>query len=171
VKLLNRTPIPDDILETLLVKAGRAVGAKTTNTVVQVNRCIHGTSGIAYNCTWVRWGASKRRLKCDGAFRITLPLPAGPKARTWYHLLDPLDAAVRFFEVARHEWGHIRDYQNPNRTWSIPTRRRLPHDRRPVEIRADNYVFDADEHKHGAEWAIEEIVALAVELEKRYVTH
>lgn len=187
MKLLNNTPIPDAILEPLLRKAGRAVGARTQRVVVQVNRATsHVTScGMAYSATWVRWkGGSNRKLTTDkGAFKISLPLRSPterPHIKKYRDLrYDPLTVAQRFFAVARHEWGHIREYQTGD-YWRLPNskrhpvmdlsgrvqkaKRRIPHDARPEEIRVENYAWDADEKGKDKDWAAEEIQALAIAL-------
>jgi hypothetical protein len=165
MKLLNYTKIPDAILEPLLLRAGRAVGARTAGVVVKVNpayRCT-GSSGMAYACAWVRWKrGSECRLTTDGgAFRISLPIR-----------YDPLKAAQNFFRTARHEWGHIRDYQTRD-YWTLGNSRirrlgsrRPPHDSRPEEIRAYNYADEADDKDRGERWAQEEILNLAIALEQ-----
>jgi hypothetical protein len=182
MKLLNNTPIPDAILIALLVRAGRTVGAKTTDVVVQINRSHWYLSPIratAYDAGWVRWGGgSGRKLSCDEAFRISLPLlnligETDPSVieHKWCNY-DALTIAQRFYEVARHEFGHIRDYQQGGRyflRWSKcgNNNRRPRHDSRPEEIRAENYAYDADRAGRNANAAVEEIVALGVVLEER----
>ncbi len=36
MKLYNKTKYPDELLESLLVQAGKAVGARTTGTIIKV---------------------------------------------------------------------------------------------------------------------------------------
>lgn len=196
MKLLNNTPVPDEILERLLTKAGRSVGARTSGVVVQVNRgnsSSSGCRGTAYCCSSVKWRTGNKRRKyaykdephpeggvrrkCivlnaprwistdGGAFKISLPIA---KTSPRY---DGLVTAENFMYVARHEWGHIRDYQNGGKwrlPWSRPKpgkTRRAAHDDRPEEIRADRYVRHSDEARKGRNWAYEEVMDLALFLE------
>jgi len=205
MKLLNNTQIPNEVLEPLLTLAGRSVGARTSNVVVQVNRgdaWTDGCRGMAYECVWVRWTnkvqkrryktktrilsngvkysyrilqTHKRKIHTDGgAFKISLPvIPASchKKGRVGPMYYDGLHIAENFMYVARHEWGHIRDYQNGGRyslSWSRPKpgqTRRAIHDRRPEEWRAENYIYDSDLRRKNKNWAYEEIMALALYLE------
>lgn len=57
----------------------------------------------------------------------------------------PLDAARQFFETAIHEFAHIRDFQQnaPFVYYAPGSDRKLPHRKRPHEIRAENAVYDA----------------------------
>ena len=146
MRLLNRTPLPDSALYDLLVKAGRSVSASTTGVVVQVNpsyRAFNRASGMAYRCDSVGWGRSKRWLSTSGgAFRISLPLLYLKHSD---RNTDLVSVAESFLQVARHEWGHIRDYQNKlESSRRGPGGRRPPHDSRPEEIRAENYIYDSD---------------------------
>jgi hypothetical protein len=105
MKLLNNTKIPKTALETILVAAGRSVNAKTSGVVVQVNPSRYRMSGMAYECWQVRWKPLKRWTTTNsGEFKISIPKEG-----------DPLDLAERFFHVAQHEFGHIRDYQHGGR--------------------------------------------------------
>lgn len=174
MKLLNNTPVPDAVLEAVLIKAGRAVGAKTTAVVVQVNRGTRHCHGIACECNWVRWKGARKLVTECGAFRLALPIldlsreknphVAEHKRKNW----DPLIVAESFFRIARHEWGHIRDFQARDR-WRLAFSRgsrRPQHDRRPEEIRTENYADDADRRGRGVAWASEEILALGIALER-----
>ncbi len=174
MKLLNNTKIPDDLLEAVLLRAGRSVRARTSNVVVQVNpayRCL-ASRGMTHGCFRVRWQRGSRRwmITDGGAFRISLVVPS--LHSEWrIKRYDPLTAAESFFRVARHEWGHIHDYQ-AKEFWRVSFSReqggrRPPHDARPEEIRTENYANEADEKDRGAQWAQEEILALAVALEER----
>ena len=145
MKLYNKTSIPDAILSALLIKAGRSVGAATSNVVVDVGRGLNmWSSGEAHECcaTW----RNGRYVDTDGGwFKIILPL--GGTTRPDY---DPLEVAQSFLRVARHEWGHIRDFQHGGRRVMEFARagrsgRRAAHDSRPEEIRANDYVWDSDQ--------------------------
>jgi hypothetical protein len=138
MKLYNRTKLPDELLAPLLVAAGRSVGARTEHVSVTVNRALHTVRGTAHECSQLQVG--QRWVKTDGGyFRISLPFhPSG----------DALRTVQVFLWVARHEWGHIRDYQAGGRgrlEWSKRTNGRRPvHESRPEEIRANNYIYDSD---------------------------
>ena len=101
MKLYNKTKYPDELLESLLVEAGKAVKARTSNVIVIAtsakqgyNRC----SGVAQRADWVmRWALSSRAYKkgtgkyrsgelkegmveTDGGYyKITLPYPFIPE--------------------------------------------------------------------------------------------
>jgi hypothetical protein len=57
---------------------------------------------------------------------------------------DAVDLAQRVWAVLIHELGHIRDYRNgaPFQYYRNGAKRRMAHDTRPQERRADNYVRD-----------------------------
>ena len=164
MKLYNRTKIPDSILTSLLVKAGKAVGARTSKVVVQVNETYRG-GGYAIECGSVRWAKSKKRktnrwVDTDGgAIRISLPV------RNKFY--DRLSLVERFFNTAMHEWGHIKDYQDGGKYFSRGRKRRPKWADRPEEIRACAYVEQAkaeDVHDKCAD----EILNFAVEVESIY---
>ena len=189
MKLLNNTKVPDDILERVLTKAGRAVSARTTRVVVQVNstKTRLYSRGTAIACDWVRWyDGTKykwnkksgkiikrpRRLDTDGgAFKITLPIPVLISRFVDSKTLNELDFAQRFYDVARHEWGHIKDYQKLMRgkrlAWSSirAGHRRVKHGDRPEEVRAYNYVYESNLDKRDENWAYEEITNLGIAIE------
>jgi len=159
MKLYNRTRIPDKVLRDLLVKAGRSVGARTSNMAVSVNptRRYGVGGGCAYNYDLLR--VHGRWIKVDGYFKISL----GEKTS------DPLLAAQAFLHIARHEFGHIRDYQIGIQEFSRrgPGGRRPLHDSRPEEIRANNYIYDSDQRlRNKPGYFDDEVLALAIEIEK-----
>jgi len=149
LKLYNKTKLSDFVLEPLLVAAGRAVGTKTSGVVVKVTQGRNaGVSGMAHLASFVNTWHLKRiskwkseRVTTDGGwFRITIPW----SRPGW----DSLAVAQSLFEVAMHEWVHIRDYQTGGK-WAMPFAsrgqggRRARHDSRPEELRAINAVDDA----------------------------
>lgn len=126
MKIINKTRCP---LDALLKSAARAVGV-VDNIAVKVTQG-RGTriSGVAINST---------------PMQVKLVLPK--------RAIDPLSTAMTFWRVVAHEFGHILDYQAMRRgeernmsgyahDWS---RRQMPHDQRPCEIRADQYARDAE---------------------------
>jgi hypothetical protein len=121
MKLFNRTKLPNKILSDVLVAAGRSVGARTARVVIQVNPAKYGLGGCAYRSIGVVM--NKRKYSTDGGwFKIAVPLYV---------------SANEFFEVAQHEWVHIKDYQEFNPDFSHRCNGRRPrHDDRPEEIRA-----------------------------------
>ena len=158
MKLINNTRIPDEVLTAVLSAAARALHKRlrTGGVVVQVtyHQGISGSSGVAYRATQVRWGRGNRWIKTDGgAFRVRLPRRPYDYVRT----------ATNFFETARHEWGHIHDYQVGGLYFSRG-RRRPAHDHRPEERRVDQYIARAHT---GPDDYYDEIMQLAIEIEKQ----
>lgn len=165
MKLYNRSKIADSVLQDLLIKAGRSIGANTQNVVVQVNpscqnRWLH-IRGMAYECDSVLIG--KRFVATDGGwFKISLPI---------LRITDPITIAESFLQVARHEWGHILDYQNGGRDTlefshrSYSSGRRPKHDSRPEELRAENYIYDSDK-RISKNYFDDVILNLAIEIER-----
>jgi len=149
VKLYNRTKCPDRILRPLLVAAGRAVGAKTSEVVVKVGQSrLPRATGLATPAFRVRLGFlrgkpmerwDERWVMTEGGYiRLTLP---GCNGSAYAVAL-----AQSFYEVALHEWGHIRDLQADIESlpWSGWNGERRPRwGERPEEIRACNYVDEA----------------------------
>jgi len=176
MKLYNHTKYPDAVLESLLVKAGKAVGARTTGVVVIVNQGRQfGASipGCAYRATSVRPNLRMKRdqnylinirwVKTDGGY-FTIVAP---------HWNRPaLEAVQNFYATAVHEWGHIKDFQRKDLPeWSRrdSSGRRPRWEDRPEEIRANEYRDSARSQGKGenGSYAYEEIVGLALALEER----
>jgi len=137
-----------------------------------VNTSVRQPDGSSKYVTIVK--NKPNRISTDGgAFKISLPvIPASchKDGRTGPMCYNGLRIAENFMYVARHEWGHIRDYQDGGRyrlAWSRPKAggRRAIHDRRPEEWRAENYIYDSDLRRKNKNWAYEEIMALALYLE------
>lgn len=151
MKLYNRTKIPDELLYPLLVAAGRSVGARTAKVVVKITgtRFSSACRGKASNYTSVRRGfltgcsRHKQRISCDGFFRLVIP------TKPIWSDNDALQIAQRVYEIAQHEFGHVRDYQStlPDLAWSHQRsyRRRPRWADRPEEKRAMKYVQAASE--------------------------
>ena len=167
MKLINKTKVPNEVLENLLVSAGRSVGARTSGVVVRVcyGQPLSPVHGRATECYKVRW-SGRWQLTDGGGFKMTLPTL---RTKKWLGITtyDPTNVAQEFYKIAQHEWGHIKDFQNGGRrTMEFSSGRRRPsHDTRPEEVRAENYVYEAEE-KFGKERGYNEIMALAIELEK-----
>lgn len=165
MKLYNKSRLSDELLEPLLIAAGRAVGARTAGVVVKVTQGKHrGVSGEANHASFLyAWhlyrGGGRRRVMTDGGwFRIVMP----ESGAGW----DSLALAEDFFKVAMHEWKHVADYQDGGR-WRLPwasrgsNGRRPLHDRRPEELRAINAVDEAVD-KGAVRKNQDAIIALAI---------
>jgi hypothetical protein len=160
--LLNRTAIDDKIVERLLLKAAKAIGARTEGAVARISSGSRGGAGRAWNVSFIGDRTTGKRYQTPDGF---IEISVGVKG-------DPLKAAEEFFETARHEFGHLRDFQTPG-FYSRPDSDRLKKNgkrpawgTRPEEIRAENYVYDADKKKRGAAWAYEQILAVAIAIEE-----
>jgi hypothetical protein len=90
-----------------------------------------------------------RCIETDGGyFTISLPQISPSAMRTWQ--TDPLARAENFFQVAVHEWGHIRDYQHGGAyrmAWAKRgnNARRMRWADRPEEKRAIRYTTEGNE--------------------------
>lgn len=148
MKLYNRTKVPDCLLARLLRLAGRKVKARTAGVVVKVTqgRRDGKRGGFASSGNWVSRGRltscrtageSRQRIKTDRGW-IALTLGKLYPGR----LSANRSTVVGFYELAAHEWAHIRDYQTHGlcrRAWSgkAGAVRRQNWCDRPEEARAD----------------------------------
>lgn len=158
MKLYNKTKYPDALLENLLVEAGKAVGARTSNVIFVVTNSKPGynhTKGIAQRADCVRRFALSTRaytktsnrtelvkgyVDTDGGWvRLTIPYPFIPKwikesdiypAWSKAHCFDGLSIAESIFRVATHEWQHIRQYQERKFNFRDSRERAKRHDNR-----------------------------------------
>ena len=179
MKLYNKTKCPDAILEPLLVRAGRQIGVRTGGVIVKVTAGRSAACrGQAFECSWVyvwhlrnlKSRRNGRAIETDcGYFALSLPAPlvlGGASS-------DALKCAETFSSVARHEWGHIKDYQHGGTErldWSKKTAagRCAPHDLRPEEKRANRYSREAAEKIEAGklQTADDDILALAIWMEE-----
>ena len=193
MKLYNKTKLPDAPLSALLIAAGKAVGCRTGSVVVKVTSSRHGSAmaGCArqgfvvysWHLSGCRRGSRSlgRSIGTDGGWiHLTIPVSLASwvlrfdKAREIEAKRDLLARAESFFNLAMHEWTHVRDWQRmaagERLTWAsrydTPSgTRRIAHNARPEEQRAECAVGIA--LKGGAvERAQEEIIALAVAWEE-----
>ena len=138
MKLYNKTKYPNDLLENLLVEAGKSVGARTSNVIVKATSAkqgYHHSYGTAHRADYVyEWFLSsraykknstelkKRMISTDGGYyTITIPNPFIPQwvkdsdiYPHWLeaHCYDGISLVESIFRVACHEWRHIKQYQD-----------------------------------------------------------
>ena len=169
MRLYNKSIFPDEILRDLLTSSARSLGraVRTGKVVVKVTQKNYrmGCSGLASDVCKVRgsWTGSRRWASCEGAFRISMP-----GVRRGYDV-DPLAVAQSCWEVMRHEWSHIADYQAGNRfrERKLSDGRRQRHDSRPCEIAVQDRMDEADGKGNTADRAADAILALGVFIEAR----
>ncbi len=146
MKLYNHTKINDKILEKVLYLSAKAVGAvRTGKVVVKVTTSTYGCSGEVRNSRYGfmyyhgylnssrKWNKKtgeyinkkdRKLISTDGGYMF---LKITAKHR------EPLILAERIFDLASHEWQHIKDLQKHgkfgsyNRNW-----KNRPHERRAI---------------------------------------
>lgn len=162
VKLYNNSKLPDAALRAVLSDALRFSGAKgDVVTIVGRGRTVKGWGGYATRCsTWAR--VRGRVVNTNGGFVHIATKLSG----------DPLRCAETFFDIAIHEFAHVKDYQldpfRTNLTWQKNAGSRK-HSALPQEVRADNAVWEAHEtlkrDKARRARVEENILALAIAME------
>jgi hypothetical protein len=179
MKLYNKTRIPDTVLAPVLIDAGRAVGARTAGVIVKVTQgqSYWSCSGTASRCDWVkRWFLATRAYKKDPTSRTKLLIKGivdtdcgminltMPRVRDNPH--DPLERAESIYNMAAHEWGHIKQYQERRLITAMhdATLRRRRHDNRPWEKDAIKAASKAQRKATGKK--ADHILALALVLEE-----
>ena len=178
MKIYNRTKIPNEIIERVLLKASKGIGqVRTTDVVVKISSGQYTYSrGNALSCDLIK--VNGKWIKTDGG-RIKITLPADLQKKdsdpTWNNRRDFVKCASSFFETAKHEWSHVKDYQdekkfNKRLEWSRENKngKRPKWSTRPEEIRAQNYCHNADKKGFTVDNAYEEVMTLAIEIEKYY---
>lgn len=156
MKLYNKTRYPNELLEQLLIEAGKAVNARTSGVIVIATSAKPGYNhcyGTAHRADYVkRFALEKRAYQKDGAhlkngevetdggyFNITLPYPFVPDwikqsdiypAWSEVHSFDGLFIAELIFSTATHEWQHIRQYQEGKINFRDKRERAKHHDNR-----------------------------------------
>lgn len=159
MKLHNKTKYPDDLLESLLVEAGKAINARTTKVIVIATSSKAGyynCHGVATKCDYVKRFALDTRaykkgtgelktglVETDGGyFKITLPYPFIPQwikdsdiYPQWQeaHKFDGLTISELIYSVASHEWQHIKQYQDRKFNFRDTRERAKRHDNRVWE--------------------------------------
>lgn len=179
MKLINKTKIDSKILKRFLLSSAKIVGYDTDREIhIRVNRCRidNGTRGVFIHCNNVRgqrYGYKKYSEDwhtTNGVIQLWLPLMI-PK---WWNgtgglEIDGLKKAESIYRVAMHEFSHAKDYTALENGERLPyakkiNGRRERHDKRPEEIRADNYVYDAEQKIRGRREDI--IIDFGIELER-----
>lgn len=189
MKLYNKTRYPNELLEQLLVEAGKSVGARTSKVIVIVTSAKPGYNhsyGTAHRCDYVkRFALDKRQYQKDGIhlkrgmvetdggyFTLTVPYPFVPKwikesdiypAWSEAHSFDGLSIAESIFKTASHEWRHIRQYQERSFNFRDQRERAKHHDNRSWErdaIKASSKAKDKPKNK-----AQEAMLSLALWIE------
>jgi len=138
MKLYNKTKYPDELLKPLLIEAGKAVNARTTNVIVIVTQ---GKSGVAHQASAVyKWVLDKKRetktgeykqrlVYTDGGyFKIRIPYPISSKQ--WLKSWDLIGIVENIYSVACHEWQHIKQYQTNKYRFHDINERKKRHDNR-----------------------------------------
>jgi len=194
MKLYNKTKYPDELLEAVLVEAGRAVGARTSKVIVKVTSAKPGyvhCRGIATKCDYVkrffldtrayRKGTHKLKegiVETDGGYlRLTVPYPKIPdwiKNSDIYprwleaHQAEPENIASLIFSVAAHEWRHIKQYQTRmfRDRFSVKQEQAKRHDNRAWEKDATRAASKAE--KRNTNNKAEAITNLITWLEEQY---
>ncbi len=162
IKLFNHTAYDDRLLKRLLTFAARVVGVKD-EVVVKVTAARKSPSGVFYRgfpfyyflrkrmsnipLSWRRLVGKKSGWVC---IRITSP----DNIQEGHHWRNDMSAAFCFLETAAHEMAHVLQHRGglafaERRTASG---RRIAHDRRPIELDADNRADEAlDRQRHRAD--------------------
>jgi len=165
MKLINKTKVSDQALVAVLSDAAQSLNKRlrTTNVVVKVtyNKFSQRTNGVAYRCYEVRWD-KRWRTTDKGAFKISIPMI--------HPSYCSIESIKHFFDTARHEWGHIADFQhNELLDFDKPINgRRKAHDYRPEEKRVYEYIEQAERKGITKESFADSILNLAIEVELKY---
>lgn len=181
IRLYNKTKYSGEVLKTILTYAQRKLGVKG-DVVVKVNEQHRrlGSSGVAHNSWPYKWHLTKKRCsekqrytmigKEQGWFEISLPSP-----KLIHTLKDrkknlEITSAEYFYEIALHEMAHILDYRSYKsfKVERTPSGRRIAHDKRQIEISAENIIYDNKKKPSYKETKTEEVILLlAIEIEKK----
>lgn len=159
MKLINRTTLSDVFLEDVLKNASKSLGLKfrTTNVVVYVFNTSYDVKGYVIPVDWVRWRWKSKKKVWEKTDKAAMAVGINIS-----HYKSYVDAAIAFFDTARHEWGHVRDFQKGE---EFSTGKRRPrHEDRIEERRVFNYTNQADKKGRDANMYYDSIIKLALEL-------
>jgi hypothetical protein len=161
IYLKNFTKYSDKALLKVLRYAERKLSL-TGKTYVEVKTSkdwFHRFRGVAHP-GW-KVDLKKNREYDYGWIRISMP-----GARD----LDELAVADDFLAICLHELAHIKDYRTNRHFKRLTTKagKRIAHDKRPIEISAENQVYDARSFTRQTQLSREQKVLLdfAIEVER-----
>jgi hypothetical protein len=149
IKLFNKTPYDDEVLQQFLSFAHRAMGLKGTTAVkVTCNQTMH-CSGEAHDGQPYLWHLKPKRVAESRRYTIPKGIDYGyvvlkiphPKALVPGFVKD---IASEVLSVALHEFAHVKDYRTNSWTYrsrqfngtTTPSGRRVAWNKRPCEISA-----------------------------------
>jgi len=174
MKLYNRTDLPDRLLERVLYHAAKNVGGVRTSGVVVLvkpTRSIWYSRSCAHRSMIYEWYAKGWTPKQCQARRDAGKNPLGRLIITdggWIEIKlyinrDPFYGSMNFYEVAAHEWRHVKDYQ---RGVKFGDYHRL-YRNRPHEKRAMQAASTAVRRIYKREGCNDAILELGIALEER----
>lgn len=149
IRLYNHTGLPDKPIRTILTFAQARIGVSGAIACkVTANKTVNGPyAGMAFQgfpyLAYLqdkpnkRWRGRMAKTP-TGFMEIGLPWEAAARNQR------ELESAAAFVHTCLHEMSHILDF----RKWiydpepRTPTGRRIAHDKRPCELRAENRVYD-----------------------------
>lgn len=180
IHLYNHTKYPDGPIKAALSFAARAIGVKG-DVHVKVTRSKYAKAG-GWAGRWFPYlgfmkGTSNRegrnsKLMGEEPGYVVLSLP--DKTPNIYNpKTDWLEACWWFVTTAMHEMGHIAQYRNHRFSAlkegeATPSGRRKAHDKRPVEIDAENQVYDALQDRRKNTRAQDVAIDLAIAIEETF---
>ena len=172
IRLYNHTGIDDKPIRGVLTFAASRIGVVGDVAVkVTPNRLVDGHySGVAQGgFPYISYLQDKPRAKWGGRMAntptgyIEIALPGKQVAES----KQEIEAGQQFLHTALHEMSHVLDYREHfyEREPRTANGRRLAHDKRPCELRAENRVYDALQGGWAKRRADELIIALAIAIE------
>jgi len=172
IRLYNHTQVGDKPLRAILTFAASRIGV-TGDVAVKVvpKQLIEGRfGGMAYSgFAYLSYLQDRPRAKWGGRMAST-PIGHVEIAFPWKQATESkleIETAQRFLHTALHEMSHVRDYRE--HVWEPTPRtakgRRITHDKRPCELRAENRVYDALQDRWAKRRSDELIIALAISTE------
>lgn len=172
IKLFNFSGMDNNLVMKVLLKAKELANCPG-DVVVKITRgSRRGVSGLAQKCKQIPYGWLPTKVM---HFSETISTDGGIFSISpgiSYHFA--IECATNFLSVAIHEFHHVKEYQMRDEgislSWSKPSPhsgRRIWHDNRPEEIRA-NRAADRAMAEYGEDKDIQELILdLALEIEKK----
>ena len=153
IKLYNNSKIPDSVWIPIIKEAKQKAQVKGYIIVlITSGKRGGGLFNGSSSCKDRRFKNNYRWVSTDAGKVTITPL------LTWYH--DPIGAAQWTAKTILHELKHAFDFQNHNSLSSYIDNKKLQHDSRPCEIRANYFA------KYEAKISENLIFDLAVEIER-----